>query len=274
MLKQETIKAFAEFAGLEASDLEAKIKSESEEDITLQKVNVFTDNQLQERIQNEKNTSYNEGKTAGVEMLVKDKKKELGYEFEGKDFNSLLTYHENKVKEAFEKPDKKVIELTNDLEKMKKAHQIELENITNEKNGLISKVNALHTKTSLMNIIPQNTTLAKDDLITLFNANYQVEQEDGKTVVKLNGETLKDATTASPLPLNDVFINWATEKKYISGTPGRGRGNDGGDSGIKGNSISGFQNEWKKQNPDKSLTSPDYERDYMAWRKENKEVVV
>lgn len=273
MLKKETIEAFAKFAGVSASDLEAKIKSESEEEITLQKVNVFTDTQLQERITNEKNTSYNEGKTAGVEMLVKEKKKELGYDFEGKDFNSLLTYHENKVKEAFEKPDKKVIELTNDLEKMKKAHQIELENINNEKNGLLSKVNALHTKNSLMNIIPQNTTLAKDDLITLFNANYQVEQEDGKTVVKLNGETLKDATTASPLALKDVFINWATEKKYISGTPGRGGGNEGGTGSHSGNSISGFQENWQKQNPDKSLTSAEYQNDYAAWRKENKEVV-
>lgn len=273
MLKKETIEAFAKFAGISASDLEAKIKSESEEDISLKKVNVFTDEQLTERIQNEKNTSYNEGKTAGVEMLVKDKKKELGYDFEGKDFSSLLEHHTEKIKETFEKPDKKITELTNDIDRMKKAHQLELENISTEKNSLLSKVNKLKTTNSLMNIIPQNTTLSKEDMITLFNSNYEVAEEDGKTIVKANGETLKDATTASPLALNDVFMNWATEKKYISGTPGRGGGNEGGSGSHKGNSVSGFQEQWQKQNPDKSLTSSEYQNDYAEWRKENKEVV-
>lgn len=273
MLKQETIEAFAKFAGVSASDLEAKIKSTSEEDITLQKVNVFTDDQLTERISNEKTTSYNEGKTAGVEMLVKDKKKELGYEFEGKDFDSLLTHHSNKIKETLGKPNEKITELTNDIEKMKNAHSLELESLSKEKETLLGKVNSLNTKSQLMNIIPQNTTLSKDDMITLFNANYQVVQEDGKTIVKQNGETLKDATTASPLNLNDVFTNWATEKKYITGTPGRGGGNDGGKGSPSGNSVSGFQEQWQKQNPDKSLTSADYDKDYAEWRKENKEVV-
>ena len=273
MLKKETIEAFAKLAGVSASDLEAKIKSTSEEDITLQKVNIFTDDQLTERISNEKTTSYNEGKTAGVEMEVKKVKKELGYEFEGKDLNSLLSHHSQKVKKPFEKPNEKITELTKDIEKMKNAHSLELENKSKENKSLLEKVNSLNTKSQLLNLIPQNTTLDKEDMITLFNANYQVEQEDGKTIVKQNGETIKDETTASPIPLNDVFTNWATEKKYISGTPGRGGGHEGGKGGHSGNSISGFQDQWQKDNPEKSLTSADYDNDYAEWRKENKQVV-
>lgn len=273
MLKKETIEAFAKYAGVSASDLEAKIKSESEEDITLQKVNIFTDDQLTERISNEKTTSYNEGKTAGVEMLVKDKKKELGYEFEGKDFDSLLNHHSTKIKEASGKPNEKVTELTNDITKLNDAHKLELEGLSKQNESLLNTMSSLKTKTHLLSIIPQNTTLSKDDMITLFNANYQVAEEDGKRVVKQNGETLKDVTTASPLPLDSVFMNWATEKKYVTGTAGRGKGNEGGKQVVSGNSVSGFQEQWQKQNPDKSLTSGDYDNDYADWRKENKQVV-
>lgn len=271
MLKKETIEAFAKFAGVPASDLEAKIKSESEEDITLQKVNVFSDDELNQRIQNEKTTSYNEGKTAGVEMEVKNKKKELGYEFEGKDLNSLFDFHSNKIKESFEKPDKKVIELTNDIEKMKQAHKVELETITGERDTLKGTVNSLKTTNSLMNIIPANTVIPKEDVITLFNSKHQVAVEEGKTVVKFNGETIKDEKTASPLELKTVFMNWAAENKYVSGTPGRGGGNDGGAGGYSAKSVSNFQEEWKKNNPDKSLNDQKYQEDYVAWRKENKE---
>lgn len=269
MLKKETIEAFAKFAGVSASDLEAKIKSESEEDITLQKVNVFTDEQLNTRIQNEKTTSYNEGKTAGVEMEVKNKKKELGYEFEGKDFNSLLEHHSNKIQESFEKPDKKVQELTNDIEKMKKAHKMELDSIT-EKNTLLNgTIQSLRTTNNLMNIIPDNTVIPKEDVITLFNSKHKVEVEDGKTVVKFNGETLKDEKTASPLELKNVFMDWAVQNKYVSGTSGRGGGNEGGVNGFSATSVSSFQEQWSKNNPDKSFNDPKYQEDYSAWRKEN-----
>lgn len=270
MLKKETIEAFALFAGVSASDLEAKIKSESEEDITLRKVNVFTDDQLTERLRNEKTSSYNEGKTAGVEMFVKDKKKELNYEFEGKDFNSFLTHHESEIKKGYEKPDKKVTELTQDIERMKDAHKAELDKLTNEASSLKTKVSALRTTNSLMGILPQNTVIPKEDVITLFNSKYQVTEEEGKRVVKQNGETIKDPTTASPIDLNTVFTNWIAENKYVKSTPGRGGGNEGGDYKISANSVSSFQEEWKKNNPDKSLNDQKYQEDYAEWRKENK----
>lgn len=272
MLKKETINAFAKFAGVEPSDLMAKIKSEGEEDITLQKVNVFTDTQLDQRIQNEKTTSYNEGKTAGVEMEVKAKKKALGYEFEGKDLDSLFTHHTTKVKEGFEKPDKKVAELEADILKLNKAHGIEIESLTNEKLGFEKKFNSSVINNELLSIIPEGTSLAKTDLMTLFNANYQVEKEEGKTIVKQNGVTLKDEKTASPLSLKDVLMNWGTEKKYITGQSGRGGGNEPG-AGSSTNSISKFQENWMKQNPGKSVNDQQYQEDYGNWRKDNKEVV-
>lgn len=273
MLKKESIEAFAKFAGVSVSELETKIKSESEEDISLREVQVFTNDELETRIKNEKTTSYTEGKDAGVEMLVKAKKKELGYEFEGKGLDSLFEHHTNKIKAANGKPDERITELENDIKNINSTHAALISTMETDFNAVQSKYNGSVINNELLSIIPEGTTISKRDFITLFNSEYQVLKEDGKTIVKQNGETMKDDKTASPLGLKDVVLNYGTERKYITATGGRGRGNESGASGIVTNSLSKFQSTWQKQNEGKSLNSADYQKDYTAWRKENTEVV-
>lgn len=273
MLKQESIQAIAKALKLKPQDLEEKIKSESEEDITLPELNVFTSEELETRLKNEKTSSYNDGKTAGVEMLVKDKKKELGYDFEGKDFDSLLNYHTEKIKTSNGKPDERVKELEKDIERLNKTHQEKLNQTTQELTKFKSDYNNQLQNNKLLASLPKETTIPGDDIITLFRANYQTEvSEDGKTVVKKNGETVKDPTTASPLELNDVFTNFISERNFAKRTPGRGGDNEFGDGGSAPKSISKFNEKWSKENPGKTMNGTEYQEAYSKFREENKEV--
>lgn len=272
MLKTETINSIAKLLRVEPQDLEAKIKSEGEEDITLPELKVFTDEEFKTRLKNETTSSYNDGKTAGVEMLVKDKKKELGLDFEGKDLDSLLNHVTEKVKKESGKPNERVQELENDIKKLNQTHQQALQEREQKLGEFQKKYNQSVISNQLLNIVPNETTIPKEDVLTLFHANFQTElTEDGRTVVKRNGEVIKDPTTASERELKDVFQEFITERKYVKQTPGRGGDNEFGKGGITTKSISAFQEQWQKKTG-KELNSPEFERDYTEWRKENKEV--
>ena len=269
MLNKEIWESLANFTGIPASDLEAKIKSDGEEDITLPTRHLFTDEELQARDGNTKTASYNEGKEAGVEMSVKAAKKDLGYDFPGKDMDSLLEFHAEKIKSSFSKPNEKISELESDIAKLNANHALEIE----QKDGLISKWENDFNKTlinnELLSIIPKEVTIPKDDLLVLFNNTYQIEKEDGKTIVKQNGETIKDGKTASPLGLEEVFMNYATEKKYLGKTSGRGEGNEYGGA-AQPKSISAFHAQLDKEGVPQN--SPDRDARYAAWRANNPDV--
>ena len=270
MFSKESIESLAKFAGLTASELEAKINSESEETFTLPTGKFFTDDELDSRIRNEKTASYTEGKDAGVEMLVKSKKKDLGYDFEGKDFDSLLTFHEQKIKSSFAKPNEKISELESDIQKLNSTHSAEIDTYQSKVVELEKSIERTFINNELLSVVPENTKIPKADLMTLFNANYDVLKEDGKTIIKQNGETLKDDKTASPLSLEDVFMDFATKRDYISKTPGRGGQSEFGENGVNAKSIAAFQNAMEKKGF--SLNSAEYDKKYAEWRKANPEV--
>lgn len=269
MLNKEIWESLANFTGIPASDLEAKIKSEGEEDITLPTRHIFTDDELQTRDNNTKTHSYNEGKDAGVEMSVKAAKKELGYDFPGKDMDSLLEFHATKIKSSFGKPNEKITELESDIANLNATNASALEEKDNIINGLKSDFNRTVVNNQLLSIIPKEISIPKDDMMVLFNNTYQVEIEDGKTIVKQNGETLKDTKTASPLGLEDVFMNYAIEKNYLKKTSGRGDGNDfGGSSSPK--SVSEFHARLDKEGIPSN--SPERDTRYQEWREKNPDV--
>lgn len=270
MLKTNDIHKLASLLKVDASDLEAKIKSEGEEDITLPELQVFTNDEFDTRLKNEKSTSYNEGKDAGVEMLVKDKKKELGYEFEGRTLDAFLEFHNSKLKEGLAEPDARVKELESDIQKLNATHAEALRATDSQLNEFKGKYQNSVITNKLLQLVPKETTIAKEDVITLFKANFQTEiDENGNIQVKQNGETIKDPTTASPRDLKDVFSTFVTERKYVAVTPGRGGENEyGGPGGPK--TIAAFNEQWEKSG--KSMMGSDYDAAYTKFREENKEV--
>ncbi len=271
MLNKETIEKLATVLKIDAEDFQAKLSSEKEEGLDLAELKVFTETELESRITNEKASAYNDGKLAQEEMLVKKAKKELGYEFDGKNFDTFLSHHDSQLKTKYSKDSSaRVTELEADIKKLNENMQTTIQQKDAELGNFKSQLGQISLSNQLLSIMPKDTTIAKEDVITLFNANYEVVEEEGQTFVKKGGQTIKDDTTLKPLGLKDVFNSFLTERKYVSGTPGRGGSTEFGQSSSNVKSISQFQENWQKKGG--SLTSPEYSKAYSEWRSKNSEV--
>lgn len=269
-LNKELISSIAGVFGITAEELTAKITSEKPEELKLAGT-LFTEDDLKKR----DSGKYNEGKTAGTERLVKDLKQKHNYELDGvKDIDGFMAHHEEQLKAKYSKNStERVSELEKDIAKLKTTYEDEIKTYKSQVDDLSGKYKEQDNKNYLLSIMPKETTLEAEDLITLFNAKHQLDVEEGKRVVKINGEVAKDPKTVSPLDPKSIFNDWLVQKKYISATPGRGDGNDFGKQGLNGvKSITEFQKQWQKENPDMSLNVPKYHKDYAKWRTENKEV--
>ena len=266
-LNKDLISNIASAFGVTAEEFTAKITSEKQEELKLAG-QLFTDDELQSR----DSGKYNEGKEAQEEMLVKKAKKELGYEFEGKSFNQLLGHHEDQLKTKYSKnSDERVSELEKDIDNLKLTYTGEIDGYKNQLSDLSGKYKNQSTKNTLLSLMPKDTIISPEALVTLFKSRYDLDEENGSILVKQNGEVLKDPKTTDPLKIDSVFNDWLVKEKYIATTGGRGGGNEFGDNGFTGiKTPDQFQNSWSKQNPDSSTTSNKYQEDYAKWRETQK----
>lgn len=269
-LNKQLIQSIAKTYGISAEDLTAKLTSEEPQELELAG-QLFTDAELQSR----DSGKYNEGKKVGQERTVKDLKQKYGYELDGvKDIEGFMSHHEEQLKSKYSKnSNERVKELESDLTKQKQAYEQELENLKNSNNDLLGKYKKQASNNVLLSIIPENTSIKKEAIVTLFNTDYELEHENGVTLVKKNGEILKDPKTTDPLKVNDVFNDWLIKENYIAKPNGRGNGNDFGKNGkiIDAKSPEEFQTKWLAQNPDKSLNSKEYENAYFEYRESQKQ---
>ncbi len=172
-----------------------------------------------------KNTR-DEAKTAGLEQGIKDMRNELGYSFEGKTLQNLLKAHGDKIQaDAGAEPDAKIQELTTDLEKLRGINS----DWETKYNGLVTestaKDNQRRIDNNILNSIEGDFILPKTQLSTLFKSEYQVVEEDGKQLIKKNGETQKNPANLEPLTLADIMPKFL--ETYIKPVSG---GSGGGDS--------------------------------------------
>ncbi|WP_431129744.1 hypothetical protein [Flagellimonas flava] len=266
-LNKETLAWIAELTGVKAEDITAKIESGNEEGLEKPQGEFFTDDDLSKR----DSSKYREGKEAGSEMLVKDLKKEYGYEFDGKDVKSFMSHHDSQLKTKYSKDsNSRVEELEKDLSKQKETYEEEITGYKTQLAELSGKYRGETVRNTLLSIMPKETTIKPDAIVTLFKSEYQVEEEEGVLVVKKNGETLKDSKTASPLELQNVFNEYIEKEGYSKGQSGRGGVNDYGSGGNVAKDLESFQDQWKSQNPGKSTGSPEYQKDYAEWRNKSK----
>lgn len=235
MLSKETLKTIASKLKLKVEDLESAIASTDEVKVDIPELTVLTAEELTARDENIGKTKYNEGKTAGVEMGVKELKNELGLEFDGKDIKSLVKAVETKtLNDAKIEPNKKVEELNTVVANLQKT----IAEKETEKTQLINQLQTTSLNTELLTMMPSNrlNTLSDNEYLTLIKANYEIVEEDGKKVIKKDGNIIRNATTQSPLDPKEVITNFFTEKKLITTTQGsqggQGGGNSGGNAGV------------------------------------------
>lgn len=232
MLKKDLITKLSAIAKVDLTELEnALLSTEDEVNITIPELHVLTPEELSTRDANSKKNGYNEGKTASIEMYVKETKEALGLEFEGKDPKKLIEAVQSKtLADAKIEPSKKIEELNGVISKL----QGNLTALESEKLNLQGQFEATKTDAKLLNYLPKNrlSTFNDEEYLTIIKKDHEIVTEDGKLVVKKGGEIVRNATTQAPLEVNEVISNIFTERKWISDEQG-GQGGRGG-QGSKG----------------------------------------
>ena len=231
MLKKDLITKLATLLKVDATEFETALTSTEEVDVTIQDLHVLTPEELSTRDANSKKNGYTEGKTASIEMFVKDSKEKFGVEFDGKDPLKLIEAIQTKtLSDAKIEPSKKIEELNGVITKL----QGNLTAFETEKTTLLSQIEATKTDAKLLKYLPKNrlSTFNDEEYLTIIKKDHEIVTEDGKLVVKKGGEIVRNATTQAPLEVNEVISNIFTERKWISDEQG-GQGGRGG-QGSKG----------------------------------------
>jgi hypothetical protein len=229
MIKEDILKGIEKTLMLAEGTLANAVKSEEEVVIKIPKLVVRTEEDFNAYETNIKNAEYTKGRNAGYEMSIKEAREKYQLEFQGKTLENFAEAFKTKVlEEAKVEPNQKITELSKDNETLKKnviewegkynslKGEIEMKDFNNEVNSII------------MSAIPDNVSLPKRDIEVLFKANYKIEKEEDRLIVKQNGEVIKNKTTLDPKPLKDVLNDFILERDFVKKAPGRGSSGSGG----------------------------------------------
>lgn len=236
--------------GLEEGKLSEMISSEENHTIDLSGLLIEPRSTYEERISNIKSSSATQAK----EVAVKEIRKSLGLEFEGKNENALIEAVKSKFEtiksEVIKDPEQRYTTLKTDFDKlqgnlMAKENEFETFKTNIEQQNVLNEIKSDFTKH-----IPDNVLVSKSTIFTeAKEKGFSFEREEGKTVVKQNGEVLKDEKTLSPLSIDTwvkTFIN-----PYLKPIEG-GSGKKDDNPPAKAGSFESFQKEVEKNGWDAS----------------------
>jgi len=269
MLSQETIKKLAEYLRIKPEDLQTAISSDTEQAIDIPELTVFIKDELEKRDSNLKTKNYNEGKTAGAEMIIKSMKEENGIDIEGKEPKQFVEALKKKfIEEAKIEPDKKVQELT----QMNENFKATIAKLEREKTESEANFKKMSLQSNILNGITKDYLLSKNDLFLLMqNSGYTFEEENGKIIAKKHGETLRDAKMQDPLNFDVVFDEFATEKGLVKQEQNPLPGGRGGASSktlpAAFATLAEFKKSWEEQG--KSTNSHEFATKAQEYAKNN-----
>lgn len=241
----ENIAEIEKVLGLEEGKLNEMLTSEEKQSIDLSTLLIEPKAIYEERISNIKAMSA----TMAKEVAIKEYKKQLGLEFEGKNETVFIEALKNKFEtiksEVIKDPEQRFTTLKNDFEKLQQnllAKESEFETFKTN----ITKQNELNEiKSDFTKYVPENVLVSKSTIFTeAKEKGFSFEREEGKTVVKDSmGNTIKDENTLSPVDLKTWVSNFTTP--YLSKPIG---GNGGGDDTppAKAGSFEAFEREAEK----------------------------
>lgn len=259
-LNENNIKAIADTLGLTIEQITEAITN-PEASFEAPEGDFFSQDQLSKR----DSTKYNEGKKAGAEILVKKVRDEKGYDFQGSNIDDLL----DAVKaETLSSSSKSKSEWEKTFETQKETYEAELAKERQRADELHGNFRKQKLTNKLLSLMPKETTIKSDAIITLFNSEYSVIEEEGIQYVTKGGEKLVDPKSTDPLAIDSVFSEFVTREGYVKPAQGRGEGNDTGDSGnsFTAKTPQDFQKQWQEKNPDVSPNSPKFMEDYTKHR--------
>lgn len=238
MIKEETLKKIAKRAGINESEFLTALKAESDKDISIEDDGEFmTTEEIQSLGSKPNKTSYEEGKKAGLEILIKESKRLAGVEFEGKTVENLVTALKEKYEvDAKQEPNAKIETL--------QKEKVQLQKMIDEKEGEIAKREAkitdLFIESNIKTKLPDKTEsgLTREDLFILYGAKRKFNRTDNglELIDPKTNEVIKDKKL-NPVSI-DNDINEFLSAYGKPANPGRG----GLDQPLKGdNSIDGLK---------------------------------
>ena len=273
MIKKDTLLKMAAILKMDATEFEAALNDAAEKDITLPEVTAFTATELSTRDSAIKKTERAEATTAALEMFIKDQKKTLGIEFEGKDPAKFLEAYQAKVlADAKLAPDETVKKKEAEINQLK----ANIQTLQKEKEDAIGQVGKIKTETTLMSSIPTNLSGVEPQevIASMRMKGYDFVEEDGVMVVKKDGITMADKLL-KPLNLKEVIMSYATERKWIGeedpNKTGRGAGSSKKAGAFTGKptKLSEVEAAWKEEG--KNPATADFQRHLEGIMKENKD---
>jgi len=229
-MNKNLIESLAKLA--KVTDVEAfsqALQSESDTDFTLDTSNLIV--RTKEEEESFKSNFSKEIKdkafTDAFEIQIKNMKKDLGLEFEGKKSNDFIESFKSKIlEEAKIEPNNRITELEKSLNLANQTLQ-EKENEFNQlKNSFSLEKNRLKAESLIPNL-PEGIGINKKEATDLFFLKHEIK-EDG---VYKDGERLVNTTTAEPFKIDDAISNFVTERGWDKAPTGRGGGSQSGSQG-------------------------------------------
>jgi|GEM_PF-1671167 len=258
-LKQVDKEKLKSTYGLDVEKLIAVIKDENEVDYAVPDGSFFKPEDLEARDTNK----IAEGKKAG-ETIGETKGKELASKAFKKKF-ALADDVSNDIDKVVEAVNTKINKGDTGLQEQIGLLQKDKERLEGEVAAERTKLKQHSFDTDLISHFPASRTADLNDKerLSILKGILAFEEDNGKQVVKRNGEILRDKNTQNPITPQQAIADYFTERKWTGGqqasSGGRGGENNagaaGGGSGIKKRSE--FVNKWLTENPGKNDISPE-----------------
>ena len=233
MLKDDFKKFLTDTLGVDVEALTKAIASEDEVEVSFKSdVTIMDDAALTSLKDDMKKAGYNEGKTAGVEIAIKNAREKYGLEFEGKTIDNFAESLKTKaLNDAKIEPNKKIQDLTDSLSNLQKQYTTDIESKESEITRLQSEMKGSKIKATIQGLMPQGIKAVKpNQFATLIGMEYEFDyDENGNLVAKKNGTILKDKLE-KPLPVADILGDFARNNGWVD-KDGRGDGDAGGGTG-------------------------------------------
>lgn len=238
----ENIAEIEQSLGIEAGKLQEMITSDEAHTIDLTSKVILDKPIYEERISNIKKESAN----AAIEMAVKAKRTELGLDFQGKNFDNLLTAFKTKIEaESTAEPEEKYKKLKTDFEGLQSVVQEKDNKINELTTTFAQKEKRSKIQSDVFKFIPDNVIVSKGTImIEAEQKGFTFDEVEGKTVVKgADGEVIKNLTTFSPISLEEWMPTFVTP--FIPKVEGGAGGGDKGGNSLAG-SLEAFEKEAEK----------------------------
>lgn len=256
---------------LPEADLTAALSATEEVDVNLPDgLVVLTADELSSRDRTTEQKGYNKGAEASVEMLIKEQKRDLGLDFEGKDPAKFVQALKAKVlADAKIEP----VAALQEKENVITGLRANLAKLETEKNEAFSSVAKIKVESTVARAIPGNLIAGVEPdevLLTMRHKGYDFEEKDGVIVAKKSGEVVAD-TALRPLPIQDVIKGYVTERGWLdtgggAGKEGRGGGHSKASTGVP-TKLSEAEAAWKASG--KNVGTADFQAHVEGLSKDN-----